>query len=294
MKRYVTPGTAVLVLVAAAVGTLSCGTEPIGTNDTSDEYIPASAGDKWSYTTYNLRLDPNRAMSYYTQVSLENVPPADGGQPALTYVTKYDKRSDGQGFRLDQAGYWVNKDISYKLDYFDYGTQYFLLNGYHYLDQFREPVIGTIFTDGNGNLAPETLFVTPFQTDDVWDVLNRGNPDPTGNPTVYRDISQEDYFGMLRDMDHDGVLDSMDLSIIGRVEKTELLNLENGKQVLCYKIVHTQTIVFHLSNDGDVTDVSRTNYWVAPHVGFVKVLWYDGSNYLDAIEMTLTDWWFVK
>jgi hypothetical protein len=49
-----------------------------------------------------------------------------------------------------------------------------------------------------------------------------------------------------------------------------------------------------MTTRGDVTDVSKTTYWVAPYHGVAKVRWYAGSTYLDEIDMSLRTWWFVK
>jgi hypothetical protein len=128
---------------------------------------------------------------------------------------------------------------------------------------------------------------------DTWDVLNYNNPNPETNPTVYTNVEQKDYFGLLRDMDRDGQLDTMDISIWGKVVDRALIETDNGT-LDCYQIELTQTLVFHLSTRGDEQDISTTTYWIAPNHGIAKVVWYEDSNYLDQIEMQLRTWWFVK
>jgi len=299
MKRYITKmpaWAAAAALAAGALAVLSCGTAPEGTNEASSQYFPIAVGDKWSYDTYNLTRDPNRANGFYTQVSIESVAPVNGGILKPTYVTKYAKAANDENLRLNQAGYWVNKDIYFKRDYFDYGegNNYFYLHGYQYLNEYREPVIGGYFEDKDGDRIPMVLFKTPFQVGAKWDVFDRGNPDPEGSPTVLRDVHQKTYFGLLNDMDHDGREDFMDISIVGTIDGRELVELGSGKQINCYRVVLKQHLVFHLTHDGDVTDDSITTYWVAENYGFIKTRWHENSNYLDTVEMVLREWWFIE
>ncbi|NIT35921.1 MAG: hypothetical protein GTN49_05390 [candidate division Zixibacteria bacterium] len=294
-RRYRGTDAAVMVwAVAAALGVASCGTEEPGTNGPSEEYFPASVGHTWRYDTYNLTRDAGKAHPFYTLVSVRNVVAVRGLAPEPVFVTNYAKSPDGQRLRLNQASfYWPNKDLFFKYEYFTYGTDRFLLRGYHYLNEWEEPIIGTFFYDGPEGKTPFTLFKTPFELNAKWDVLNYGNPDPENNPTVFRNVDQKDYFGLPRDMDGDGQLDTMDISIIGTVAGNALIKTDL-ETLNCYVVVLTQNLVFHLSRRGDVQDVSKTTYWIAPKYGAAKIVWYQGSKYLDNIEMNLRTWWFIK
>lgn len=282
-----------LMCAAAVVAITSCGTEEPGTNGPSEEYFPASIGQTWIYDTYNITRDPAKAHPMYTHVSVENLSPTPGEKVEPIWVTKYAKSDNDEWLRLNQAGYWVNEDIFFKYEYFNYGTDRFLVRGYHYLSEYRDPVIGTYFYNGQGQRIPFTYFKTPFVVNETWDVLDYNNTNPETNPTVYTDVDQKDYFGLLRDMDGDGRLDDMDISIVGKVVGRALIATDMGT-LDCYQLELTQTLVFHLSSRGDVQDVSTTTYWIAPKHGIVKVVWYEGSNYLDQLEMQLRTWWFVK
>ncbi len=294
MKRHFKGmGAAVAVLaMTAGVFTASCGTEEPGTNGPSEEYFPIGEGQRWAYDTYNVTRDPTMQNPFYTHVSVENVPAGPGGVVEPVFVTKYAKNAAGEWLRLSQAGYWVNKDIFFKYEYFSYSDEgLFTLRGYHYTSEYRDPVIGTFFYDTARQRRAFTLFKTPFVPNERWDVLNYGG-DPN-NPTVFRNVDQKDYFGLAQDMDHDGYVDTMDISIIGEVTGSEHIGTELGR-LDCQVVKLTQTVVFHLSHDGDLKDVSTTTYWVAPNYGVAKVRWYEGSQKLDVIEMRLRTWWFVK
>jgi hypothetical protein len=280
--------------IATALAVASCGTEEPGTNGPSEEYFPASAGQTWRYDTYNLTRDPGKAHPFYTHVSVQNVVAVRGLAPEPVFVTNYAKSPDGQRFRLNQASYyWPDKDLFFKYEYFTYGMDRFVLRGRHYLNEWEEPIIGTFFYDGAGRKASFTLFKTPFEPNAKWDVLNYNNPDPENNPTVFRNLGQKDYFGLPRDMDGDGQPDSMDISMIGNVAGKALISTDL-ETLDCFVITLTQTLVFHLSRQGDVQDVSKTTYWIAPRYGAAKIAWYEGSKYLDHIEMHLRTWWFIK
>jgi hypothetical protein len=282
-----------LMCAAAVVAITSCGTEEPGTNGPSEEYFPAGVGQTWIYDTYNVTRDPAKTAPLYTHVSVEYLSPRPGEKVEPIWVTKYAKGDNGQYLRLNQAGYWVNKDIFFKYEYFNYDTDRFDVRGYHYLSEYRDPVIGTYYYNSQGQTVPFTYFATPFTLNDTWDVLNYNNPNPETNPTVFTNVEQKDYFGLLRDMDNDGQLDTMDISIVGKVVDRALIETDMGT-LNCFQIELTQTLVFHLSSQGDMTDVSTTTYWIAPNYGIAKVIWNADSNYLDEIEMQLRTWWFVK
>lgn len=292
---YATRAAVALVLVAGVVIVLSCGTEPPGTNGPSVEYFPANAGDSWSYETFNLTRDPNRQNPHYTLVTYEMVPPAGGGLAIPALVYHYSKGPNGEGFRLNQAQYWPNKDIFFKYEYINLMSDRLTQSGYHYLSEYRDPMLGLFYYDPNHNLVPQCIVKPiPCQVGTVWDVLMHNNPHPENNPTVYRNMDPKDYFGLRRDMDGDGLVDSVDISIVGRVEKQEFVDVGNGQRLAAFRLVHRNALVFHLTREGDVTDISYSRFWLAPNYGFVKMEWYDGSKYLDHVEMTLQDWWFVK
>jgi len=284
---------AALLCAAAVVAITSCGTEEPGTNGPSEEYFPTSIGQTWIYDTYNVTRDPAKARPLYTHVSVENLSPTPGEKVEPIWVTKYAKDDNDEYLRLNQAAYYVNKDIFYKYDYFSYDTGPFMSRGYHYLSEYRDRVVGTYFYNEAGQSRSFTYFRTPFTLNETWDVLDYNNPNPEGNPTVFRNVEQKDYFGLLRDMDGDGQPDTMDISIIGRVVDRALIGTDNGT-LNCFQIELTQTLVFHLSSQGDVQDLSRITYWIAPNYGIARVVWYDGSAYLDQVEMDLRTWWFVK
>lgn len=295
MKRHfkgISAAIAVLSLAAGVVLT-SCGTEEAGTNGSSEEYFPTSIGQRWVYDTYNLTRDPAKADPFYTHVSVENVPAGPGGVVEPVFVAKYAESTSGKRLRLNQAAYWVNKDIFYKYDYFSYAPPYFYLRGYNYLSEYRDAVIGTFFYGTNGQRAPFYLFKMPFSTNETWDVLNKDNPNPETNPTFFFGVDQKDYFNLPRDMDRDGFVDDMDISIIARVTGPDFVDTEQGS-LTCHVVQLTQTLVFHMTTRGDIADVSTITYWVAPNHGIAKVRWYTGSGYLDEIEMDLRTWWFVK
>jgi hypothetical protein len=294
MKRHFRGvGAAIAVLaLTAGVFIASCGTEEAGTNGPSVEYFPASVGQRWVYDTYNVtRSGMNNP--FYTHVSVENVPAGPGGLVEPIFVTKYAENEAGEWLRLNQAAYWVNKDIFFKYDYFSYKLDRFYLRGYNYMSEYRDPVIGTYFYDTDGKRTPFTLFKTPFVVNATWDVLNYNNPIPQNPPTVYNNVDQKDYFGLPRDIDRDGKIDTMDISMVGNVTGSALVETDLGK-LNCFVIELTQTLVFHLSSQGDKEDISRTTYWIAPYHGVAKVRWYEGSLYLDQIEMRLRTWWFVE
>jgi hypothetical protein len=282
-----------LACAAAVVAITSCGTEEPGTNGPSEEYFPSSPGQTWIYDTYNVTRDPAKAHPFYTHVAVENISPAPGERVEPVWVTKYAKNDNGEWLRLSQAGYWVNKDLFYKYEYFNYGTDRFAVRGYHYLSVYRDRVIGTFFYNALGQRIPFTYFKTPFTLNDTWDVLDYTNSNPEGNPTVYRNVDQKDYFGLRQDLDRDGRIDTMDISIVGKVTGQALIPTENAT-LDCYQIELKQTLTFHLTGQGDVGDVSTTTYWIAPRYGIAKVVWYKGSNYLDELEMQMRTWWFVK
>jgi hypothetical protein len=278
---------------AAVVAITSCGTEEPGTNGPSEEYFPTSVGQTWIYDTYNITRDPAKAHPMYTHVSVENLAPKPGEKVEPIWVTKYAKADNDQYLRLSQAAYWINKDIFSKYEYFNYDNKLFRVRGYHYLSEYRDLVVGTYFYNTQGQRIPFTYFKTPFVLNDTWDALDPNNLDPVNNPTVIRNVEQKDYFGLLRDMDNDGRLDDMDISMVGKVEGSDLISTDMGT-LTCHRIVLTQTLVFHLSSRGDEQDVSKTTYWIAPNYGIAKVVWYEESNYLDQLEMQLRTWWFVK
>lgn len=284
---------AALLCAAAVVAITSCGTEEPGTNGPSEEYFPTSVGQTWIYDTYNITRDPARANPLYTHVSVEYLSPRPGEKVEPILVTKYAKGDNDQYLRLNQAAYWVNKDIFFKYEYFNFSTERFTVRGSHYLSEYRDAVIGTYFYNTQGQKVPFTYFRTPFTLNETWDVLDYTNPNPETNPTVYRNVEQKDYFGLLRDMDIDGQLDTMDISMVGKVTGRDLIETDMGT-LNCFRVELTQTLVFHLSSRGDVQDVSTTTYWIAPNHGIAKVVWYKDSNYLDEVEMQLRTWWFVK
>ena len=282
-----------LMCAAAVVAITSCGTEEPGTNGPSEEYFPTSIGQTWIYDTYNVTRDPAMAYPMYTHVSVENLSPRPGERVEPIWVTKYAKADNDQYLRLNQAAYWVNKDLFYKYEYFSYGTDLFTVRGYHYLSEYRDAIVGTYYYNTQGQRTPFTYFRTPFTMNDTWDVLDYNNPNPETNPTVFTNVEQKDYFGLLRDMDNDGQVDTMDISIWGKVTDRALIETDMGT-LDCYQIELTQTLVFHLSSRGDESDVSTTTYWIAPNYGIAKIVWYRDSRYLDEIEMQLRTWWFVK
>lgn len=295
MKRHhkvINVAIAVLALTAGVVIT-SCGTEEAGTNGPSEEYFPAAVGQRWVFDTYNLTRDPGKQNPFYTHVSVESVPAGPGGVVEPIFVAKYAKNAAGERLRLNQAAYWVNKDIFYKYEYFSYKPPFFYLRGYNYMSEYRDAVIGTYFYDSTGQRVPFTLFKMPFVANDAWDVLDNTNPNPETNPTFFRGVDQKDYFDLARDMDGDGRVDDMDISITAEVTGSALIDTEQGS-LNCHVVELTQTLIFHMTTRGDVTDVSRTIYWVAPYRGVAKVSWYRDSDFLDNVEMTLRTWWFVK
>lgn len=296
MKRHLKGMTAAIAVLALTAGVFitSCGTEEAGTNGPSEEYFPTSAGQRWVYDTYNVTRDPGMQNPLYTHVSVDDAPVGPGGAVEPTLVTKYAENKDGVRLRLDQSYYWANQDIFFKYDYFVYGADHrFVLRGYNYTNAYRDPVIGTFFYDTNGRRAPFTLFKTPFVLNEQWDVLNFDNQIPANPPTVYYNVDQKDYFGLARDLDRDGRIDTMDISITGEVTGSALIDTELGS-LNCHAVELTQTLVFHLSSEGDKQDVSTTTYWVAANYGIAKINWYRGSEYLDNLEMRLRTWWFVK
>jgi hypothetical protein len=284
---------AALACAAAVAAITSCGTEEPGTNGPSEEYFPTSVGQTWIYDTYNVTRDPAKAHPMYTHVSVENLAPVPGAQVEPVVVTKYARSDNGEWLRLNQADYWVNKDIFFKQEYFTYDNKRFRVGGYHYLSEYRDPVIGTYFYNEQGQRIPFTYFKTPFTLNDTWDVLDYTNPKPEGNPMVYRHVDQKDYFGLFRDLDNDGRIDDMDISMVGKVTGSDLIPTDMGT-LNCHRVELTQTLVFHRTSAGDVQDVSTTTFWVAPYHGVVKVVWYQNSNYLDQLEMQLRTWWFIK
>ncbi len=295
MKRHlkgINAAIAVLALTAGVVIT-SCGTEDAGTNGPSEEYFPISVGQRWVYDTYNLTRDPGMTKPFYTHVSVENVPAGPGGVVEPIFVTKYAKNAAGEWLRLDQAAYWVNKDIFYKYDYFSYKPPYFKLRGYNYMSEYRDAVIGTYFYNTNGKKVPFTLLKIPFNVNDTWDVLDNTNTNPETNPTFFRNVDQKDYFNLARDMDGDGFVDTMDISIIAKVTGSALIDTEQGS-LNCHVVELTQTLIFNFTTWPPDTDISKTTYWVSPYRGVAKVRWYENSDYLDLIEMRLRTWWFVK
>lgn len=296
MKRHLKGINAAIAVLALTVGVVitSCGTEEAGTNAESAEYFPTSVGQRWVYDTYNLTRDPQMKYPFYTHISVENAPAGPGAVVEPIFVTKYAMNEDtGERLRLNQAGYWVNKDIFFKNEYFSYGVnRRFILRGYNYLSEYRDPIIGTYFYNTMGQRAPFTLFKTPLVVNEKWDVLNYEYGDPN-NPTVYRNVDQKDYFGLPRDMDHDGKVDTMDISIVGEVTGNALIDTELGT-LTCHIVVLTQTLVFNLTALPPETDISKTTYWIAPQHGVAKARWYENSTKLDVIEMRLRTWWFVK
>jgi len=294
--KIIFPLLGVLAITAAGMVALSCGTEEAGTNGPSQEYFPVAVGDSWSYDTFNLTRDPTKAHPIFTHVSVENIAVGPGEAPLPTFVTKYAKRDDGEGFRLNQAGYWVNKDIFFKYDHFAYdvaGNDYFDLRGYNYLNEYREPVIGLYFHNENGQRTPLALFKTPLQTGAKWDVLNRLNTN-INVPTVFRNMDQKEWFGLPRDINRDNAVDTMDISIVGEVDPTmEMVPTPMG-QLSCYKVKLTYRLVFHLSGQGDDEDVSTTTYWIAPYYGIMKMNFHIGSTYLDNIEMKIKNAWYIQ
>jgi hypothetical protein len=296
MKRHlkgINAAIAVLALTAGVVIT-SCGTEDAGTNGPSEEYFPISVGQRWVYDTYNLTRDPDMKNPFYTHVSVENVPAGPGGVVEPIFVTKYAKNAAGEWLRLDQADYWVNKDIFYKYEYFNYSADgRFILRGYNYMSEYFDPVIGTYFYDTNGRRAPFTLFKTPLVLNEQWDVLKFENKIPANPPTTYYNVDQKDYFNLARDMDGDGFVDTMDISIIAKVTGSALIYTEQGS-LNCHVVELTQTLIFNFTFLPPETDISTTTYWVAPNHGVAKVSWYRDSDFLDNVEMRLRTWWFVK
>jgi hypothetical protein len=285
-----------LVAALGAVAILACGEEAPGNNGPSEEYFPATAGDVWTYETYNLATDPTRQHPLYTRVSINNLVRTPGAPPTPTLVTSYAKNDLGHALRFRNEGqghYWQDQDFCFRYDYYEYGSDWYLVNGYYYLSFYRDPIIGTYYYDEGEQKEPFYLFKTPMNVGDEWDVLNKNNPNPVSNPTTYRHVSQKDYFGLARDMDGDNALDDMDISITAKVEWRALLNTALG-QFNCYKVVHTQTLVFHLSDTGDVEDVSKTTYWFAENYGIMKSVSYEGSDYLDSLEMVISNVWFLK
>lgn len=298
MKRHlkgINAAIAVLALTAGVVIT-SCGTEDAGTNGPSEEYFPISVGQRWVYDTYNLTRDPDMKNPFYTHVSVESVPAGPGGVVEPIFVTKYAKNATGEWLRLDQAAYWVNKDIFYKYEYFSFDPTkepYFYLRGYNYMSEYFDPVIGTYFYNTTGQRVPFALFKIPFNVNDTWDVLNNKNQNPETDPTFFRNVDQKDYFNLARDMDGDGFVDTMDISIIAKVTGSALVNTEQGS-LNCHVVELTQTLIFNFTFEPPETDISTTTYWVAPNHGVAKARWYAGSDNLDEIEMRLRTWWFVK
>jgi hypothetical protein len=298
MKRHlkgINLAIAVLTLAAGVVIT-SCGTEEAGTNGASEEYFPTMVGARWVYDTFNLTRDPGMANPFYTHVSVENVPAGTGGVVEPVFVTKYAKNDANERLRLNQSAYWVNKDIFFKNDYFSFDTSvnpYFRLKGYQYMSEYRDAVIGTFFYDTNGQRRSFALFKVPLVLNETWDVLDYTNPDPLTNPTVFANVDQKDYFGLARDMDRDGRVDTMNISMVGQVTGSALVDTELGS-LNCHTVELTQTLVFNLTSSPPETDVSRTTFWIAPKYGLAKVRWYEDSTKLDVIEMRLRTWWFVK
>lgn len=287
------PVAAALLVLPVLFALLGCGTEQSGTNGASEEYLPTTVGQKWVYDTYNVTRDPARSKPFYTHVSVESIAAYPGAPVEPILVTKYAARPDGERLRLNQADYWVQKDIFFKYEYFTFTGSRFILRGYNYLSEYRDLVIGTYFYDSAGNKSPFTLYMTPFTLGQTWDVLNYTNPDPTNNPTVFTNVGQDNYFGLHRDLDNDGIIDTMDISMVGTVAGRDLI--ETDLQTLnCFRIELTQTLTFHLSDQGDVQDISTTTYWIAPYYGVTKVVFYDGSQYLDRIDMDLKTWWFFE
>ena len=285
-----------LVAALGAVVILACGEEAPGNNGPSAEYFPATPGDVWTYDTYNLSTDPDRLHPIYTRVAIDNLVRTPGAPPTPTLVTSYAKNDEDKALRFRNDGqgyYWKDSDLFFRYDYYGYGSEWYQLYGYYYLSTFHDPIIGTNFYDGRGEEVPFTLFKTPFIVGQEWDVLNKDNPHPSTNPTIYRNVSQRDYFGLPRDMDGDGRVDDMDISITAKVEERKLLDTPLG-EFNCFKIVHTQRLVLHLTRDDDVEDVSRTSYWFAENYGIMKSVSYEGSTYLDSLEMQITNVWFVN
>jgi hypothetical protein len=295
MKRHFKGINAAIAVLALAVGVVitSCGTEEAGTNGASEEYFPTALGQRWVYDTYNLTRDPGMQTPFYTHVSVENVPAGAGGVVEPVFVTKYAKSDSDQRLRLNQAAYWVNKDIFYKYEYFSYSPPFFYLRGYNYMSEYRDAVVGTFFYNTGGQSVPFALLKIPLSANDTWDVLNRNNPAPETDPTYFRELDQKDYFNLPRDIDRDGFVDTMDMSIVARVTGNALIDTDQGS-LNCHMVELTQTLIFNLTSQPPVTDVSKTTYWVAPYHGVAKVRWYEGSDYLDQIEMSLRTWWFVK
>ncbi len=221
------------------------------------------------------------------------MPAGPGGVVEPIFVTKYAKNAPGEWLRLDQADYWVNKDIFYKYEYFSYKPPYFKLRGYNYMSEYRDAVIGTYFYNTNGKKVPFTLLKIPFNVNDTWDVLDNTNTNPETNPTFFRNVDQKDYFNLARDMDGDGFVDTMDISIIAKVTGSALIDTEQGS-LNCHVVELTQTLIFNFTTWPPDTDISKTTYWVSPYRGVAKVRWYENSDYLDLIEMRLRTWWFVK
>jgi hypothetical protein len=298
MKRHLKGINVAIAALALTVGVVitSCGTEEAGTNGASEDYFPTTVGARWVYDTFNLTRDPGTSHPFYTHVSVENAPAGPGGAVEPIFVTKYAKNDANEWLRLNQAAYWVNKDIFYKYDYFSYNPSndpYFHLKGYYYTSEYHDPVIGTFFYDTNGQRRSFALFKFPLVLNDTWDVLDYTNADPLTNPTVFSNVDQKDYFGLARDMDRDGRVDTMDISVVAQVTGSALVDTDLGS-LNCHVVELTQNLVFHMTTRGDVQDISTTTYWVAPYHGVAKVRWYEGSTQLDEIEMRLRTWWFVK
>ncbi len=297
MTRHLKGVNVAIAALALTVGVVitSCGTEEAGTNGASEDYFPTTVGARWVYDTFNLTRDPQMIYPFYTHVSVENVPAGPGGAVEPVFVTKYAVNDRDERLRLNQAAYWVNKDIFYKYDYFGYNPSidpYFHLKGYYYMSEYYDPVIGTFFYDTNGQRRSYALFKVPLVVNERWDVLDFEHGDPN-NPTVFRNVDQKDYFGLARDMDRDGRVDTMDISVVGEVTGSALVDTDFGS-LNCYTVELTQTLVFNLTNSPPETDVSKTTYWIAPKYGVAKVRWYEDSTKLDVIEMRLRTWWFVK
>lgn len=292
LKFGLTVVSAGLAAALGAVLILACGEEAPGNNGPSEEYYPSTAGDVWTYELINLTRDADKEYPIYTRVSINNLVTVPGAPPTPTLVTSYAKNGKGEALQLNQAFYWKNQDLFYRYDYFAYTSDWYQVAGYYYLSQYHDPVIGTYYYNQNGKVA-FSLFKTPLNVNDKWDVLNIHNQNPENNPTIFRNVDQKDYFGLARDMDEDGRIDSMDISIIGEVEKRELLDTAIG-EFNCYKVVLTQRLTFHLTGSEDVEDVSTTTYWIAENWGILKQVSNKDSEYLDELEMNIKNVWFVK
>lgn len=287
--------TAVSVGLAALLGgvlILACGEEAPGNNGPSEEYYPSTAGDVWTYDLINRDTDPTGLHPIYARVSINNLVRIPGAPPTPTLVTSYAKNDEDKALQLEQAFYWKDQDLFFRYDYYAYASEWYQVSGYYYLSQYHDPIVGTYYYNQSGRVA-FSLFKTPLQVNDKWDVLNIHNQDPENNPTIFRNVDQKDYFGLARDMDRDGLIDSMDISITGKVEKRELLDTAIG-EFNCYKVVLTQRLTFHLTGDDDVEDVSKTTYWIAENWGILKQVSNEDSQYLDELEMNVKNVWFVK